>query len=347
MTISLTPSEKRRCLDLVRSFKEAHVLIIGDFILDQFIWGSVDRISPEAPVPVVNIQRESYMPGGSLNVANNVHTLGGTVYPCGVLGRDAWGRMLLKAIRREGIDTGGILYDTHRPTSVKARVIAHSQQVVRFDREKAEDISGQLRARIMRFVSHQMPSVDVVVIEDYGKGVVTTALVKQIVRLAKKFRKPVFVDPKERHFPQYVGVTAITPNCREAFGALNLPIEDHKLPITEVGERLMKRLKCQAVLMTLGEDGMMLFERGAAVTKIPTAAREVFDVSGAGDTVVAVFSLAVAVGAKMKEAAILSNLAAGIVVGKLGTATVSPQELVRAVESCTSANTNPRAGRKR
>ena len=336
----LTHSERRRFSDLLGLFKKTRILVVGDFILDQFVWGTVERISPEAPVPVVHVSRESYMPGGSLNVANNIHALGGTVYPCGVVGRDREGRMLLKEIRKAGIDPGGIVYDPGRPTSVKTRVIAHSQQVVRFDREKADEISPEYAKKILRFVTQKMHETDVVVIEDYGKGVVQPLLLKQIVRLAKKFRKPVLVDPKEKHFSYYGGATVITPNRKEACGAFANEVarfsrQNHRMhkdySLEEVGRGLLKKLKLEAVLITLGEDGMALFEKNGAMTKIPTAAREVYDVSGAGDTVVAVLGLAIAAGGKMREAAMLANLAAGIVVGKLGTATVTSEELRNAM----------------
>lgn len=330
-SISLSVSERKRFLEIIKFFQEARILVIGDFILDQFIWGKVERISPEAPVPVVNVQRESYMPGGSLNVANNIHSLGGAVYPCGVLGRDREGRMLVKVIRSEGIDTGGIVYDSARPTSLKTRVIAHSQQVVRFDREKDGDISAEDCRRMIKFVKHKLQEIDVVILEDYGKGVIQPRLLKEIVGLAKKMKKPVLVDPKEKNFSFYSGVTAVTPNRKEAYAAYDYRGSE-KPSLDEVGRGLISKWKCQAVLVTLGEDGMALYEKKGAPTKIPTAAREVYDVSGAGDTVIAVFGLALAAGAKMREAAMLSNLAAGIVVGKIGTATITPEELRDAVE---------------
>ena len=332
-TISFKASEKRYFTELLKKFPKARVLVIGDFILDQFVWGSVQRISPEAPVPVVNVQRESYMPGGSLNVANNIRTLGGVVYPCGVVGRDLEGRMLLKTMRREGIETGGIIYDRTRPTSLKTRVIAHSQQVVRFDREKVEEISGDDLKKILRFFREKIQSAQVVILEDYGKGVIQPLLLKEVVRICKKFRKPVLVDPKEKHFSFYKGVTALTPNRKEAFGGYENSRTHKEHSLDEVGRGLIKQLKCEAVLITLGEDGMALYEKNGSLTQIPTAAREVYDVSGAGDTVIAVFGLALAAGAKMREAAILSNLAAGIVVGKLGTATVTLTELREAIEA--------------
>ncbi len=329
----LKSSGRTRFIELAQQFKKAHILVIGDFILDQFVWGKVQRISPEAPVPVVEVQRESYMPGGSLNVANNIRTLGGTVYPCGVVGRDLAGRMLLKAMRREGIDTGGIVYDPSRPTSMKTRVIAHSQQVVRFDREKAQDISGEDLKRILQFVRGKIQVADVVIIEDYGKGVVQPVLLREVITLAKRYKKPVIVDPKEKHFSYYTGVTAITPNRKEAYAGFEngLPSRNREYSLEEVGWGLLKRLKAEVVLITLGEDGMALFEKNGSLSRIPTAAKEVYDVSGAGDTVIAVLGLALAAGAKMREAAILSNYAAGIVVGKLGTATISPQELMQVI----------------
>lgn len=331
--VTLSLSEKKRFSEIVGSFKKAKILVIGDFILDQFIWGSVDRISPEAPVPVVNVSRESYMLGGSLNVAHNIHVLGGNVLPCGVIGKDAPGRMLRKEIRREGIDTEGIVADENRPTSVKTRVIAHSQQVVRFDREKNGDISLKDQKKIFDFFKSRVRKVDVVVIEDYGKGVINPPLLKKLVALAKKYRKPVLVDPKEKHFPYYVGATVITPNRKEAFGSFNGTLaKSPDTTVDDVGKGLLKKLKCEAVLVTLGEDGMALYEKRGAIKRIPTTAQEVFDVSGAGDTVIAVLSMALAVGAKMKEAAVIANLASGIVVGKLGTASVSAKELLKAID---------------
>ncbi|MBN1688206.1 MAG: D-glycero-beta-D-manno-heptose-7-phosphate kinase [Candidatus Omnitrophica bacterium] len=333
--IALAHSEKKRLQDLLDSFQKVRVLVVGDFILDQFIWGSVDRISPEAPVPVVHVQRESYMPGGSLNVGNNIRALHGIVYPCGVVGRDREGRMLVRLIRREKIETTGIVYATDRPTCVKTRVIAHSQQVVRFDREKTHDLAPELKRKIFQFVQKSISSVDVVLIEDYGKGVIQPRLLKQIIDLSQKHRKPVLVDPKEKHFSYYAGATVITPNRKEAFQAYsNDRGEDKNISVEDVGKDLMKRLNLKAVLITLGEDGMALFEKGKSMVTIPTAAREVYDVSGAGDTVIAVLSMAMAAGASMKEASIIANLAAGIVVGKLGTAVVTFKELRQAIENC-------------
>lgn len=329
--IALRPSERSHLFDILRNFSKARILVLGDFILDQFVWGKVERISPEAPVPVVSVSRESYMPGGSLNASNNVHSLGGTVYPCGIVGRDLTGRVLVRTMRREGIDTDGVIYDSTRPTSIKTRIIAHSQQVVRFDREKSSEISKKDCDKLIHYVEDRINAVNVIVIEDYGKGVVQPYLLKNVLKIAKKFKTPVLVDPKEKHFSYYAGVTAITPNRVEAFNGVE-SLGGRAATIEDAGKFLLRKLKCEAVLITLGEDGMALFEKGGAITRIPTTAREVFDVSGAGDTVVAVLALALASKATMKEAALISNLAAGIVVGKLGTATVSVEELRKSLE---------------
>lgn len=317
---------------ILARFPQARILVIGDFILDEFIWGEVNRISPEAPVPVVNVREQSYMPGGSLNVANNIKSLRGTVYPCGVVGRDLPGRMLLKAMRRKGIETGGVIYDKNRPTTMKSRVIAHSQQVVRFDRESAQELSKKDCEKIIDFASKKMREADVVIIEDYGKGVITEDLLKKVIQLARREKKYIIVDPKEKHFSYYRGVTAITPNHHEAYGAVRNG-ETGSMTLEEVGRKLLDKLECDSVLITLGKDGMALFEKNGDTTKIKTAAREVYDVAGAGDTVISTFALALASGADMKEAAMISNLAAGIVVGKIGVAVCLPEELNAAIQN--------------
>lgn len=324
---------RQRLLEIVTHFPRARILVIGDFILDEFIWGNVSRISPEAPVPVVNVKRETFLPGGSLNVANNIRTLGGTVFPCGIIGRDLEGRMLMRSMRRLGIDTGGVVADRARLTTIKTRIIAHSQQVVRVDREKVESLSRQDARQMLQFIRKKIKDVDLVIVEDYGKGVIEPFLLIPLLRLTRAFKKPVFVDPKEKHFDLYRGVTALTPNRAEAYGALGGDVNGRVPDLEKVGRKLLKRLQLKAVLITLGEEGMALFEKDRPTTHIPTTAQEVFDVSGAGDTVIAIFALGIAAGASLQEAAILSNLAAGIVVGKLGTATVETAEIKQAIQS--------------
>ena len=317
---------------IINKLEQAKILTIGDIMLDEFIWGSVNRISPEAPVPVVLVKQETFMPGGSLNVAHNIKTLGGTVYPCGIVGRDLRGRMLLKMMRKEKVDCGGIVTDVARPTTLKSRIIAHSQHVVRFDRENTKEIGEEAQKKIIAFFKEKIEEIDTVIIEDYGKGVITPELLKAIVPLAKKFKKKIVVDPKDNHFSYYKGVTSITPNFKEAKKACGIQDGD-EFNFEDIAKSLQEKHKLESVLLTLSEKGMLLYEKSGEATIIPTAAKEVYDVSGAGDTVIAIFSMAISVGASLKEAAELANFAAGIVVGKVGTACVSKGELEQAINS--------------
>jgi D-beta-D-heptose 7-phosphate kinase/D-beta-D-heptose 1-phosphate adenosyltransferase len=308
-------------------FPSTRTLVVGDVMLDHYIWGNVSRISPEAPVPVVNVTKESVLLGAATNVVNNVHTLGGKVSVCGVIGHDEAGRQLVHMLRVQGINTDGLIVEDGRPTTIKTRVIAHSQQVVRFDRETKIGIERDTHRRIFEYIRQQEDSgLDAIVLSDYSKGVVTKDLVRDIVKLAKKKGIIVSVDPKVNHFGIYSGVTILTPNTKEAAIGAKIEIEDDE-SLLKAGALLLKRLKCNAVLVTRGEHGMSLFERGGRVTHIPTVAQEVFDVTGAGDTVISTLTLAMAAGARMVDAARLSNYAAGIVVGVVGTATVKPDEL--------------------
>ncbi|MFC1808653.1 D-glycero-beta-D-manno-heptose-7-phosphate kinase [Candidatus Omnitrophota bacterium] len=322
---------KAKFVDVIKQFKKAKILVIGDIILDEFIWGKVNRISPEAPVPVVNVERESFMPGGSLNVANNIRTLKGNVYPAGIVGRDLRGRMLVRLMKKDGVEIEGIIYDESRPTTLKTRIIAHSQQVVRFDRENKQSVAVSQKKKLLHFIKKKIKEVDCVVIEDYGKGVIVPDLIKEVIKVAKEYKKHILVDPKEEHFSYYKGVTSITPNYKEALSACGFK-NGENVKVETVGKKLLKQLALSSVLLTLGEQGMVLFEKNGDITKIPTAAQEVFDVSGAGDTVIAVFAMALAVGVSLKEAAILANIAAGIVVGKVGTACISQKELIDAIK---------------
>jgi rfaE bifunctional protein kinase chain/domain len=311
----------------VDRFPSTRTLVVGDVMLDHYIWGNVSRISPEAPVPVVDVTKESVLLGAATNVVNNVHTLGGKVSVCGVIGHDDAGRQLVQMLRLQGINTDGLIVENGRPTTVKTRVIAHSQQVVRFDRETKVGINRNTHQRIFEYVRQQEDiGLDAIVLSDYSKGVVTKDLVGDIVKLARKKSIIVSVDPKVNHFGIYSGVTILTPNTKEASIGSKIEIEDEK-SLIKAGALLLKRLKCNAVLVTRGEHGMSLFERGGRVTHIPTVAQEVFDVTGAGDTVISTLTLAMAAGAGIVDAARLSNYAAGIVVGVVGTATVKPDEL--------------------
>lgn len=318
---------RTRLKTLLKRFRRTRVLVVGDLMLDEFIWGKVDRISPEAPVPVVWVDRESTMPGGAANVAGNIQALGGQVRLMGVVGQDAVGERLVQALEAGGISARDLLVDPGRPTTQKVRVIAHQQQVVRIDREQVHPFSPLLQRELVEEARALIPQAHGVVVEDYGKGLITPGLLQGILGLAKRHRRIVVVDPKQEHLAYYRGVTALTPNKKEAALAAGCAITDERT-LYQAGRRILKRLQPQALLVTLGEEGMCLFTGGARPVKIPTLAREVFDVSGAGDTVSAAFTLTRAAGGSFLEAATVANAAAGVVVGKVGTATCTPEELL-------------------
>jgi D-beta-D-heptose 7-phosphate kinase/D-beta-D-heptose 1-phosphate adenosyltransferase len=317
---------RKRLLNITRHLKKARVLVIGDIILDEFIWGDVSRISPEAPVPVVEVRSQSYMPGGAANVISNIRSLGGWASAVGVIGKDEAGKVLRNKLGELKADISGTFIDKKRPTSLKTRIVAHNQQVVRIDKERAKELGKPIYNKLIQFIKRTIPRIDAVILEDYGKGVVTAPLVNEVVWLARKFGKVVSVDPKEENFFSYKGITVITPNHHEAGRALGITIKDKKT-LYQAGKEILERLGSQAVLITLGENGMCLFECDGRITHIPTVAKEVYDVSGAGDTVIAVLAMALGSKASMLESAYLSNFAAGIVVGKVGIGIVSPEEL--------------------
>jgi len=323
----ISRADIKRFNSYIDRFPSTRTLVVGDIVLDHYIWGKVSRISPEAPVPVVNVTKESLLLGGATNVVQNIHALGGSVYVCGVIGTDDAGRQLQRLLRSQKISTDGLIVEPTRPTTIKTRIIAHSQQVVRFDRETKERIGKDAHRDVFEFVKRQIAAgLDAIVLSDYCKGVITRELVKDIVRLAKKKRVIISVDPKVSHFGMYSGATILTPNANEASIGSKIEIQDDQ-SLLRAGKHLLKHLNCAAVLITRGEHGMSLFEQGGKVTHIPTVAREVYDVTGAGDTVISALTLAMAAGASMQDAARISNYAAGIVVGIVGTATVKPEEL--------------------
>jgi D-beta-D-heptose 7-phosphate kinase/D-beta-D-heptose 1-phosphate adenosyltransferase len=315
--------------DYFKRFSEKNILVIGDLILDHYIWGLVERISPEAPVPVVDVKRESYALGGAANVASNIVSLGGKVTIVGVRGYDAPGEQLESLLRVKGIDTKGLILGS-RPTSVKTRVIAHSQQVVRFDREDRRYVSEVTLRKIMDFMISNRKSWDGIIVSDYKKGVISEKIMSFILKEFKSKDIFVAVDPKTGHFNMCRGVSLITPNTKEASDGAGIDIKDEKT-LVMAGERLRKTLECDAVLITRGELGMSLFEDDT-VTHIPTVARSVYDVSGAGDTVIATITLAHVAGATLKEAAEIANHAAGIVVSQVGTATATSEEILQSMK---------------
>jgi D-glycero-beta-D-manno-heptose-7-phosphate kinase len=314
----------------VERFAGRRVLVLGDVMLDEYVWGTVSRISPEAPVPVVAVRSESLRIGGAGNVASNIAALNGQAAIVGVVGTDAAAERLTQELARAGVKTDGLVGDGTRPTTIKSRVVAGSQHVVRFDRESEAPLSPPVRQRVLEQVRARLPEAEVLLISDYAKGVVGARLVREVLALAARWKKVVAVDPKVQHIPLFRGVTVIAPNHHEAAAAARIVIRD-EADLQRVGAALLRRLQAHAVLITRGEHGMSLFEAARPVTHIPTFAREVYDVTGAGDTVMAVLALALAAGASMREAAVLANYGAGVVVGKRGTATVSRAELARAL----------------
>jgi len=326
--------DRSRVRQLLKAAASTRVLVVGDVMLDHFIWGSVSRISPEAPVPVLELQRESFMPGGAGNVARNLTSLNVRTDLFAAVGPDQNGEQLKHLLQAHRIQCRGLLTIDRRPTSVKTRVVAHSQQVVRVDRESRDGLdeaqSRQLAARVVRRLSE----ADAVIVCDYGKGVVTQPLLNELKAACRRPGIWLSLDPKPVHPLNLSALSLITPNRKEAFELAALPDETRNPDplrdsnLLKVCERLLNELRPALLLITLGESGMLLCERGRKPFHIPTIAQEVFDVSGAGDTVIATFTLAIAAGASPLEAAIISNHAAGIVVGKVGTATVAPDELL-------------------
>ena len=310
----------------IERFSGRRIAVLGDCMLDRYQWGRVERISPEAPVPVVEIDRENFTLGGAGNVAANLRALGAEPLLLSVVGDDADGATLRSALKERGIRASQLVVDPGRPTTVKTRIIAHAQQVARTDRESRADLAGRPLEALLDLVSRELPLCHGLVISDYGKGVVNAATLGRALPIARERGIAVSVDPKESHIDAYRGVSILTPNQLEAGWAQGRRVTD-EASLLEVGWGLQQRLDAQAVLVTRGPQGMSLFEKGGHYTHLPTVAREVFDVTGAGDTVVSVVALALAAGADMVSACALSNHAAGLVIREVGTATCTPDQL--------------------
>ncbi|MCX7974289.1 MAG: D-glycero-beta-D-manno-heptose-7-phosphate kinase [Candidatus Aminicenantes bacterium] len=314
------PFNRQRLFKLIERFNRPQLVVLGDLMLDKYIWGEVSRISPEAPVPVVEVKRDTSCLGGAGNVAHNIEALGGKSILVGIVGDDEPGQWIKAHVR----DNRGIFVEPSRPTTVKTRIIAHHQQVVRVDIEKRTPLPDSLENAIFSFL--QKLSFDGLVISDYNKGLIKESLIKNILDLAHKKGIPVFVDPKVENFHLFSPITLITPNHHEAERIVRQECRTNA-QIEEAGQKIFSLIDTRYIILKRGEQGMTVFERGKRPIHIPTVAREVFDVTGAGDTVIATASLALLAGATIEEAALLANAAAGIVVGKIGTATVSPEEL--------------------
>ncbi len=325
--MSTTVPGLERLRAAIARFAGRRIAVLGDCMLDRYLWGRVERISPEAPVPVVEIERESFTLGGAGNVAANLRALGAEPLLLGVVGEDDDGRRLRAAFEERGLDTRGVIGDPARPTTVKTRIVAHSQQVVRADRESRADLEGAALERLSRVVEGELPGCEGLVVSDYGKGVIHPGTLAGALGIAHARGFAVSVDPKESHIDAYRGVSILTPNQHEAGWVQGRRITD-EASLMEVGRGLQQRLDAAAVLVTRGPEGMSLFERGGRYTCLPTVAREVYDVTGAGDTVVSVVALALAAGADFPDACRLANHAAGIVIREVGTATCTREELL-------------------
>ena len=317
-------SEYRRLVD---GFKDKAIMVVGDLMVDEYVWGEVSRVSQEAPVPIVLIRERSFRLGGACNVANNIAALGATAVPVGLVGDDYRASLLRGMLSERGITVEGLIHDPKRATTTKTRVIARGQQIVRYDEESTEEARGDIKTRILGLVESGMPNVDAVIIEDYGKGVICPELTREILKIARDNGKIIAVDPKDEHFLLYNNVTVMTPNIHEVatFWGRTIKTFDE---LKAAGRKLLDDTHSEAILVTRGEHGMLLLIRDGDPVSIDTVAREVYDVTGAGDTVIAVLAVALCAGASMERAARLANYAAGCVVTEIGAATVSADELL-------------------
>jgi D-beta-D-heptose 7-phosphate kinase/D-beta-D-heptose 1-phosphate adenosyltransferase len=313
--------------DLVSRFRGRRLVVLGDLMLDRYLWGRVERISPEAPVPVVSIDRESFSLGGAATVAHNLASLGAAPRLVGPIGDDANGRLIADDLSGRGVDVRGLIIDPTRRTTVKTRVIAHQQHVVRTDEEDGHDVAGAAAEALEAALDGALEGAEGVIVSDYGKGAITAGTLARLLALARDRRIPVSVDPKETHFFSYTGAAVLTPNVHEAGRSFGRTIRDEPT-LLAAGWGLREKLDAEALLISRGAEGMSLFERGGRLTHLPTVAREVFDVTGAGDTVVSVYALALAGGAEPPLAAFLANHAAGLVIRHAGTAVTTADELL-------------------
>ncbi len=331
------PSSRRRqsfvnLAPLLPRFSRVRVLVIGDLMLDRYIWGQVNRISPEAPVPVVRVTRESLHAGGAGNVVTNIRALGGQVTVCGVVGKDRAGRLLRRELLGQGADVGGMVTSSPYKTISKTRIIAHSQQVVRLDRDPTDGPSARVRSRLRAFIQRHIHNFDVCVVSDYGKGLIEADLLDLLATLRTQLDFVYVIDPKRQNFVHYRSASLMKPNKEEAGQAARIDLVDDTA-LQQAGTQLLDLWDTEAVLVSRGEEGMSLFRPDRRAAHFSTTAREVFDVTGAGDTVIAVCALALGTGAGLEAATILANHAAGIVVGKVGTATVTREELKAALRT--------------
>lgn len=326
MEEKLVKFNKKRIDELFEKFNGKNIVIVGDLMLDVYIWGKVGRISPEAPVPVVEVEEESYRLGGAANVGLNIKSLGGNPILVGVIGYDREGTILDALMKENDFIRDGIILDEERPTTVKTRIIAHSQHVVRVDKEDKKDITEEMENKILTFLENQKSSIDAIIFEDYNKGVLTKSLIHRVVDFARRNNIIVTVDPKFDNFFEYKNVTLFKPNRKETEDALQMKIDSEE-KVIEAGKKLKEILQPEYLLITRGDKGMTLFSSDSRIDSIPTRARKVADVSGAGDTVIATLTIALASGAEIREAATIANLAAGLVCEEVGIVPIDKMNL--------------------
>ncbi|HOV97972.1 MAG TPA: D-glycero-beta-D-manno-heptose-7-phosphate kinase [Bacteroidota bacterium] len=317
---------KKRIEELFNGFQNKRIAVIGDLMIDRYFWGNVERISPEAPVPVIEVTEESNRLGGAANVANNIASLGGVPIIVGVVGNDEGAKVLKRLVEERGFPTCGIVEDASRPTTIKSRVIAHDHHIVRIDQEVKADICDATQKKILEALDDHFNDIDGIILEDYNKGVLTKQLVSDIIEQARRASKIVTVDPKYNNFFEYHNVTVFKPNKKEAEEALGkrlASMDDYKA----AAEEILRKLNAENVLLTLGDMGMLLYEQSGASAHVATTARKVADVSGAGDTVISTLTMALLAGGTIREAAALANIAGGIVCGEVGVVPIDPKIL--------------------
>ena len=320
----------KRLNELKKGFDGKRIAVIGDMMLDGYFWGDVKRISPEAPVPVLEVEDEFFRFGGAANVALNIFTLGGIPVPVGVIGNDSYGSIFSSLIKEKNIEDAGIIIDNERPTTTKTRVIANSQHVVRIDKESKAYISNKIESKISFYIESVINKLDGIILQDYNKGILTPSLISKIISLANKKNILITVDPKFDNFFEYKNVTVFKPNRKETETVLGIRIKSDK-DISSAGRNLLQKLNSEYVLLTLGEAGIAVFEKGDKERRMPTKARNVADVSGAGDTVISTLTIGLAAGANIYEACFLANYAAGIVCGEVGIVPIEKEKLFETV----------------
>ena len=320
----------KRLNDLKKGFDGKRIAVIGDMMLDGYFWGDVKRISPEAPVPVLEVEDEFFRFGGAANVAFNILTLGGIPVPVGVIGNDNYGNIFSSLLKEKNIEHDGIIIDNDRPTTTKTRVIANSQHVVRIDKESKAYINKKIEQKISSYLERVLDKLDGIILQDYNKGILTPSLITKIISLANKKNILITVDPKFDNFFEYKNVTVFKPNLKETETVLGIRIKDDK-DISSAGRNLLQKLNSKYVLLTLGEEGIAVFEKGDKERRMPTKARKVADVSGAGDTVISTLTIGLAAGADIYEACFLANYAAGVVCGEVGIVPIEKERLFETI----------------